>query len=480
MRSHHLICIFFALLLPLTLTLYTSEKTSPQSPCVYGYHFSSKMPNNVHPCYDFNNNSTLVEGLILELQVYFPKSFVTGGLFSRCGECLELSSTGGESYRVMIAGYHTESDPKIIYGTDAMFEQLSAISDEVGIIPVSFQFTECPFGVKPSLVIKQVIGNNIVVQPVNTVVQHNKMAIGSDEYLQDILTGTYTIPVTQETDVKLVSLQRITIVFPKVHPKLASFQALTQFPRYTTNTQCQFIPENLLFENNTELEHLDELFVWQLYRVTPSLRLVPITFDNGEFTFSFSTENIQVVLGYPSYFQLSRYFSLLEFRFISDCAVTFEEAELFTLADLKKFDTDKKVKCSNVLSSFRSKEYKNSVGNVVLYGNLLKINVDSTCSEYVNFVSIKLLGVIGGTVTVNRIGFQQKESLNNVMGCNASSAMCHNECSSSNEECQVFCGKCPAGKQCVEGSCVIPKTNTRSGALTVEMYFVVAIALFLV
>ncbi|EDR25205.1 hypothetical protein EDI_097870 [Entamoeba dispar SAW760] len=487
-------CFVFISLIYFVIAGYKSSINNQQSPCVFGFHFTT-IPNHLKltHCFTFPGNSSKVEGIVLSLEVYVHKSFIISKQTNRCGECMELTSTGGTKHRVMIAGYHEEEDEKMIYGSSTICESLSITNTEITVIPIAFQFISCPIDKNPSIIIVSVNELTVDIQPINTVLPHYLLLLENKEYPVNTLTGIYTIPFFNESSIKLVSLQRITVTFSKVQPILnTQYIAFSQFPRYNLTKTCQFIPESIVFEEGKEIIHYDPSFYWQLYRVTPSQRLKPIQIQNDEFSFSFSTEDIEIVLGYPTYFQLNRYFNVLEFQFTSDCKIIFQTADMFTLADINKFETDKEVQCSNVMSLYRTKEYKNEVGNTVLYGNLLKINVDTSCSSYVNFVSIKLKGIIGASISVHKLEFKRIEGFNDIIECNTTSAFCVNECSedsysiislqnSSDSDnifsnfCEPYCGKCGPGLRCISGKCGYLTTNTRSSGYQIMVTLLIMI-----
>ena len=393
-----MIIIFFFLILSTTAT-YNSTNYKITSPCIYGYHFQVKNESEqFYECYTFDQNELLVEGKLLNLGVYISEKYINTYQTSRCGECLEISSTGGTTYKVMISGYHKNKDENLIYGSESTFNGLSIIHDGITLIPISLRIVPCPFNVLPTIVVTETNSTHVQLQPINVLLPHYLIQYNKKEYHVDKYTGKYTLPYFEKATIKLISLQRIGLKFENViSTKNKHIEAVAQFPSFEVVGTCHYIPQIVVFDQNStaSMKHLDNSFRWQLYRVTPSKQLKPIEIKNNQLEFSFSTEEIEIVLGFPTYFQMNRYYNLLEFQFVSDCSVSFDTVEMFTLAKVEKFETDKIVQCSDVSSFYRSMEYKNELGNVQSYGNLLKISIDSSCSSYINFFSIKLKGIIG-------------------------------------------------------------------------------------
>lgn len=475
MTSRTLLCVMCTLSMFTAVVVATYESGMPNHsfPCIYGYKFSV-LPESekVTECYTFDDASKYVEGTILSLEVYFPSEFVNNAYYSRCGECLVLVSTSGERYQAMIAGFHHGKDQKMIYGNSDMLNTLASVGAGIESVPLSFQFIGCPFTNPPKVYVNKT-GDTVFIQPFNEAIPHTELVtVGSSNeyntYQVDRNTGMYTVPsgvYEAVRTLKLVSIYRISVTF-NLQQKDSFYTALTQFPKYKdTITTCQFIPENLLFEEGVSLHHYDPDFQWNLYRVTPSNRLKKVVTVNGEMSISFSTESITFVVGYPVYLQLNRFFSVFEFQYTSDCETSFNTADMFTLANTNRYHNETDVKCTNVVSLFKSREYKNEIGNTVLYGNLLKFNLDASCSSNVNFLRITLNGIIGGTITVHKMAFLNIEGTS-VVSCNANATMCPGECSSPSEgvnpECVPFCGKCPAGQTCIDNHCGYITTNTRS------------------
>ncbi|KAL7713438.1 Transmembrane protein [Entamoeba marina] len=356
---------------------------------------------------------------------------------------MQLTSLSGEVFRVMIGGYHTNDD-NLIYGSQTIFDDLSPFTDGLDLLPVSIQMSSCSFYGDPSMIVLNSNETGIELQPFNTKIAHYVLIADDIEYPINIQTASYLIPTFTITTLKLVSLHRVAISFSNVTSNIGDITyANTQFPTVTPSNTCSFVPESVLYESGTTLEHIDEYFQWQLYRVTPSTRLKQIEVVDDVFSFSFSTEEIELVMGYPVYLQFTRYFDVLEFHFTSDCSVDFVSADMFTLSDTTKYESGKTVKCSNVESSFTTKEYRNDLGNVVLYGNLLKLNIDLSCSAYVNYVSFSLQGIIGATITVDKLFFNTVDTYSNITKCYPESVYCNSYCTpNTNESCTAFCGKC--------------------------------------
>ncbi|KAL7721039.1 Transmembrane protein [Entamoeba marina] len=367
---------------------------------------------------------------------------------------MELTSVSGKIYRVLIAGYHHDDD-KMFYGSKEIFDELSPYSDGLTFIPISLRMSACPIEKSPSIVVLNTNSTHVEIQPFNTRVPHSVIIVESEAIKTINVIGSYFIPIFTNATIKLSSLSRVTVSFTNVIPLVGSiFVANTQFPAYyNTSSNCVFVPENILYEKGKSLEHIDENFQWKLYRVTPSTRLKMIDVVDDDFSFSFSTGEIELVMGYPVYLRFVKYFNVLEFQFTSDCYVQFESSDMFTLYDTSKYESNKTVKCSSILSFYKTKEYKNDLGNTVLYGYLLKLKIDSSCSSYVNYISFKLKGIIGATITVNKLAFSKKNSLD-VTSCDPESVICKGECSSpSSDQCTPFCGKCCPGYSCLEGTC---------------------------
>ena len=98
-----IIFLLLVISIPFVQSTYNSTITKIKSPCIYGYHF--KVLDNqtsVTECYTFDQNELVVEGKSLNLGIYISKKYITTHKTSRCGECLEMTSTGGIMYKVMI------------------------------------------------------------------------------------------------------------------------------------------------------------------------------------------------------------------------------------------------------------------------------------------------------------------------------------------------------------------------------------------
>ena len=64
---------------------------------------------------------------------------------------------------------------------------------------------------------------------------------------------------------------------------------------------------------------------------------------------------------------------------------------------------------NNVLVEVNVKPNAKESEIVGIEEGLLKISIDSSCSSYINFFSIKLKGIIGGTVSIHKLTFNVVE-----------------------------------------------------------------------
>ena len=239
-----IIFLLLVISIPFVQSTYNSTITKIKSPCIYGYHF--KVLDNqtsVTECYTFDQNELVVEGKSLNLGIYISKKYITTHKTSRCGECLEMTSTGGIMYKVMINGYHNNPDEHLIYGSRSIFDQLSTISDGISMIPIAIRIVSCPFSILPSIVTTDSNTTHVQLQPINTHLPHHIIQYDNKEYKIDKQTGKYTLPYFEKATMKLLSLQRIGLSFTNVQSKKNSVtQAIAKFPSIEIEGSCQFIP----------------------------------------------------------------------------------------------------------------------------------------------------------------------------------------------------------------------------------------------
>ncbi|ELP84342.1 hypothetical protein EIN_277720 [Entamoeba invadens IP1] len=133
------------------------------------------------------------------------------------------------------------------------------------------------------------------------------------------------------------------------------------------------------------------------------------------------------------------------------------------------------VKCSNMTIETITRRDLNTNKTIMEFRGAM----DRKCKALTNFFSFSMMTRPGTFLNFTEITFTSKKK-NTLKQCPYSDYLCNNrQCAYNTSTCEVICGKCGVGYECVDGYCEEENNNnSRNGTRGVQLLFLVLYFLF--
>ncbi|KAL7721763.1 Uncharacterized protein QTN25_001408 [Entamoeba marina] len=376
----------------------------------------------------------------------------------RCGQCLQLFSSSGNSMICMIAGSYSVNktinensgyERTLLISTKSMHylnNQLEDIKIQL-ITQVTLRFIDCSFYTIPQLYVTGEDNNSLFLIPFNMNVMINFIRVDKVNYHFNSDHSIH-IPKTVSTTPHEYQLIGINLDVVKLYVPFFSvnktYEAMTPFGKNTfSNTDCLYIPNSILY--NYSYVYPDSYFTYSTKRIYEDNIIQPHDLINGKLKYVSSYNTFGVGFKYPNSFKIE---------------------SLYKSVYLIVESTDPDFEIINILC--HNLHYKR---NAILthIADFIFFTVHMKKSNLLEVIHVELL---------------QNDYLNNVIECDINSFYCNNvECNPSGstiesnnshswkDGCVPPCGSCLTGFSCDKsGKCVVtPNYNIRSGCVCIQV-----------